>query len=255
MGRYGHHPALYAFEPINEPWWASDFDVLKDFYRQARQIIREVNPDVIFTFHDGFAFSSGMWNDLFADDDMENVVMDTHQYQAWWSRSNLSQYCYGYYDMLGEANNIKYPVWVGEWSLATDVCALWLGGFNDANNPPQFECEWVSCPEPYLPADTAVDVDRTVELNGPFGTALGDGFDQAFIKNGMCARDSTFFTDDEMKTLGGCALRAFDDMVAGQFLWTFRNELEDKWSYFNAFDKGWLNVNNPPPNATEAILQ
>ena len=89
---------------------------------------------MIFTFHDGFNFSADRWNDLFDDNDMENVVMDTHQYQAWWGKNSLSGYCWGYYNMLGESTKIKYPVWVGEWSLATDVCALWLGGFNDANN-------------------------------------------------------------------------------------------------------------------------
>ena len=29
------------------------------------------------------------------------------------------------------ANKTKYEVWHGEWSLATDSCAHWLGGFND----------------------------------------------------------------------------------------------------------------------------
>jgi len=33
MDRYGNHPALYAFEPLNEPWWGSDYDVLKGYYR------------------------------------------------------------------------------------------------------------------------------------------------------------------------------------------------------------------------------
>lgn len=177
MDRWGDHPALYAFEPINEPWWGSDYDVLKEYYRGARNIIRDKNPNVTFTFHDGFNFSAGMWNDLFADDDMENVVMDTHQYQAWWGTSTLSDYCYGYYGMVGEATNIKYPVWVGEWSIATDVCALWLGGFNDANTTPAFTCDYVSCPEPYLPPSTAVDLDRTAATNSPYGTALEDGLD------------------------------------------------------------------------------
>ncbi len=33
MNRWGHHPALYALEPVNEPWWNSNYDVLKDYYR------------------------------------------------------------------------------------------------------------------------------------------------------------------------------------------------------------------------------
>ena len=41
---------------------------------------------------------------------------------------------------MGMTQWIKYDVWVGEWSLATDVCALWLGGFNDANTDASREC-------------------------------------------------------------------------------------------------------------------
>jgi len=256
MDRYGNHPALYAFEPLNEPWWGSDYDVLKSYYRQAREIIRSKNPDVVFTFHDGFSFSADLWNDLFADDDMDNVVIDTHFYQAWWGRMDLDGYCWGYYNLADEIAKMKYPVWVGEWALATDVCALWLGGFNDANTSAVYDCEYVECPAPYLPAETAVDFDRAAASLGPYGSALSDPTMQhAFIRNGMCARDSTFFNDQEMAMLGGCALRAFDDLVQGQFLWTFRNELEDKWNYVNAYDKGWLNPANPVPASVEYDLQ
>jgi len=101
-----------------------------------------------------------------------------------------------------------------------------------------------------LPADTAVDLDRTASTLGPFGSGLKDGHTQAFVSNGKCARDGTYFSDFEVGQLGGCALRAFDNQVEGQFLWTFRNELEDKWSYVNAYDKGWLNVNNSYPSTS-----
>jgi hypothetical protein len=251
MALYGQHPALYAFEPVNEPWWGSDYDVLKSYYRQARNIIRDVNPNVIFTFHDGFDFSASRWNDLFEDNDMENVVIDTHFYQAWWGASSLQTYCSGYYSLSNGANSIKYPVWVGEWALATDVCALWLGGFNDANTAAVYDCEYVDCPAPYLPADTAVDFDRTADSLGPFGTAKKDNYQHAFIKNGKCAKDSTYFSEADTAILGGCAIRAFNDVVEGHFLWTFRNELEDRWNYVTAYDKGWLNASNPLPGEEE----
>ena len=80
MALFGQHPALYAFESVNKQWWGSDYEVLKSFYRQARTIIRDVKTNVIFTFHDGFDFSVSRWNDLFANDDMENVDIDIHFY-------------------------------------------------------------------------------------------------------------------------------------------------------------------------------
>lgn len=49
-------------------------------------------------------------------------------------------------------------VWWGEWALATDVCAHWLGGFQDENNdvdqwPGNVTCKPVKCPKSYMPDD------------------------------------------------------------------------------------------------------
>ena len=72
---------------------------------------------------------------MFSDEDgWDNVVMDTHQYYAWYTRNeDIGTYCDAYGGTMANALDVKYDVWVGEWSLATDVCATWLGGFNDAN--------------------------------------------------------------------------------------------------------------------------
>lgn len=37
--RWGNHSAFAAFEPVNEPWWSSNMDVLKDFYRRVRPMV------------------------------------------------------------------------------------------------------------------------------------------------------------------------------------------------------------------------
>ena len=43
---------------------------------------------------------------------------------------------------------------MGEWSLATDTCAHWLGGFNDRqNNRDEMSCKQIVCPESYLGED------------------------------------------------------------------------------------------------------
>lgn len=39
MNMWGRHPAVYALEPANEPWWNSDIPTLKDFYRSVRKEI------------------------------------------------------------------------------------------------------------------------------------------------------------------------------------------------------------------------
>ena len=134
MTKWGDHSALYALETVNEPWKYSDIATLKDYYRSARNLMREINPNVKFVFHDAFLTSHAIWNDLFEDDDMQNVVMDTHQYLAWSPRlGSIDKYCDVYRANLSgpRVRNIKYEKIVGEWSLATDTCAMWLEGFND----------------------------------------------------------------------------------------------------------------------------
>lgn len=196
MNAWGHHPAVYAVEPVNEPWEKSDFPTLKSFYRQVRAVIREINPEVKFVFHDAFTPRADHWNDLFADDDIENTIMDTHAYMAWYDKMDtVGEYCDKYKSVLldEQIRTIKYPIWVGEWSLATDACATWLGGFNDHNTVFQFECNWVDCPTTYLPSPYNKDFDRSAAILGPFGE-----MDESCIRNGKCPIDSMWFSDAEV---------------------------------------------------------
>jgi len=137
LQRWGTHEAFGAFEPINEPWWPTEPVLLKDFYRQTRKLVQKYAPHATFLFHDSFHFDVDYWNDLFEDDDIENVAMDHHFYQAFYNPpvKNVQDSCDNYEAEASRAADFKYPIWIGEWALATDVCALWLGGFNDANTP------------------------------------------------------------------------------------------------------------------------
>lgn len=144
-------------------------------------------------------------------------------------------YCDEFKTHFDNLKYLKYPVWLGEWALGTDVCAMWLGSFNDADFDPQFNCKMVDCPYSYLPDEFAVDFDRSAAVLGPWGQQSS-----SMIHNGKCPTDSAFFSDSEVAQLGNCLSEFFDETVAGQFLWTARNELEDKWNYVTAYDKGWL---------------
>lgn len=145
MLKWGRHPALIALEPVNKPWsnTVSVLDTLKDFYRKTRTLMREINPDIKFVFSDAGLPSHLYWNDLFADDDMENVVIDLYYSMAFdpaWDKVEV--YC-GYWETMNTGTrigDIKYEKWFGEWSLGTDVCHMWLEGFNDASTEDQYEC-------------------------------------------------------------------------------------------------------------------
>jgi len=97
LERWGNHTAVYAIEPVNEPWWNTPRDWISDFYRSAKKLVHDYDPNLKFVFHNAFDFSAS-WNDLFEDDEIENVIMDHHQYQAWYERKDdIQEYCDLYY--------------------------------------------------------------------------------------------------------------------------------------------------------------
>jgi len=242
LKKWGSHPAFGAFEPVNEPWWNSDYDYLKQFYREVRPLVQKYAPQAYFVFHDGFSYDGGLWNDLFEDTD--KVVLDHHYYQAfnYYANGSVKESCDQYNQNSEDAKKIKFDVWIGEWALATDVCATWLGGFNDGNNNPDTQghaCNWVECPYSYLPEEVDTDFDRTADILGPYGEMDPK---HVAVHSGKCSTDSKHFSYEEVQAIAKCALDSFDANIQGQFLWTAHNEIEAKWDYVRAWDLGWINT-------------
>lgn len=90
-----------------------------------------------------------IWWDLFEDGDSDLVALDHHSYMAWyWGKKEVKEYCDNWEKdaLIVDQFAGKYEVWKGEWALATDNCALWLGGLNDCPMQPQHKCKAVECP-------------------------------------------------------------------------------------------------------------
>jgi len=102
--RYGTRKGLYGIQPLNEPLteelWDT-FDVqrryppldpemargsapislsfLRGFYKEAYRRIRgHMKADKAVVLHDGFQIKA--WREFLADPELENIVLDTHQY-------------------------------------------------------------------------------------------------------------------------------------------------------------------------------
>ena len=92
--------------------------------------MRQGAPHLKFVFHDSGHLTPADWDDLFADDDIENVVLDNHFYRAWsGDNTDIDTVCKAYKDHLEMLAGHKYEVWMGEWSLATEqihCCILGL---------------------------------------------------------------------------------------------------------------------------------
>ena len=178
------------------------------------------------------------------------MVIDNHYYFVWKpaeTHDTVESVCKTIKDDMKKLSEHKYEVWVGEWSMATDPCAMWLEAFNDSNLPRIDQCQWVDCPKPYLPAPFGVDLDRTADIQGPFGNDRHDDIP----KFGKCPIDSDRFNNEDLYEIGQCMLEAYNENLGAQIMWTYHNELEPRWSYKQAYDAGWL---KPQPTSEKPKL-
>lgn len=165
--------------------------------------------------------------------------------------------------MIAEMEAQFGPVIVGEWSLATDNCAMWLNGFND-NLPgfPRAACKYIPCAEPYMgPDQPGTPVDPSKPIQGPYGTGMSGPIfglcpvDRDWLKessgNPVTGRDwirgppnappHLDDTDDVMMHLAKKKINAFSNVGIGFYFWNFRTDLyEPHWSYMLALERGWI---------------
>jgi len=159
---------LYGIEVINEPWENTPEFVLKDFYQQVYDIfIQHMQINKTFVIHD--SFRSNIWENFIFKNNVNPVIIDTHQYTAW------NQPYKSFDDLISSGNQWQkpksiYPYMVGEFSLAIDNCEMWLNGFMDnLDNYPLFNCAYKSCPK----IDNYINKNLiTKSISGPFGTGV-----------------------------------------------------------------------------------
>ena len=175
---YKNHPAVLGIEPLNEPWQYTPLEPLKRFYWEAYLAVKNVAPHWKFVIHDAFRFDTDSWGGFLAG--CPDIAMDTHIYQAWMNPADPVAF---YNDACGKKSIITEmerafgPVIVGEWSLATDNCAMWLNGFND-NLPgfPKLPCKYIPCPDPYMNnggyEQPGAPPDPTKPIQQPYGTGI-----------------------------------------------------------------------------------
>jgi glucan 1,3-beta-glucosidase len=171
--RYAGHPAVLGIEPLNEPWQYTPIKLLKRFYWEGYLIVKKKAPFWKYIMHDAFRFDTNVWGGFM--DGCPERALDTHIYQAWRDPdSRIGFYTDACRQKSAIANMEREfgPVIVGEWSLATDNCAMFLNGFND-NLPgfPRLPCKYTPCADPYMGTEQpGTPVDPSKSIQGPFGT-------------------------------------------------------------------------------------
>lgn len=270
VDRYKGHPAVLGLQPVNEPWQYSPADELKSFYWEGYLIVKKSAPYWKYIMHDAFIFDPGFWGGFM--DGCPDRALDTHIYQAWMdpaSRETFYASACAVKHGIAEMEKRFGPVVVGEWSLATDNCAMWLNGFND-NLPgfPRLPCKYIPCADPYMGFDQpGTPVDPGKPAQGPYGTGMStpifglcpvgrDWYKESrkdsgtdWMKAPPEAPPNHDATDEVMTNLARKKISAFSGIGHGFYFWNFRTDLyEPHWSYMLALERGWIpkgNLNDP----------
>ncbi|CAH0481659.1 unnamed protein product [Peronospora belbahrii] len=244
VNRYANHPAIIGLEPVNEPWELTPIDLLKEYYWKSYKRVKAHAPHWKFVLHDSFRFGVKYWSQFMRG--CPDIALDTHIYQAWNSPGARLDYyttaCQQKY-VIAEMENAMMPVIVGEWSLGTDNCAMWLNGFND-NLPgyPNTECRMIQCPvdSTYLGKGfpgTPLDVNKPIQ--GPYGTGQsGPAFGKCPVTSNTSFGQQS--EEDELEFTRNLNMKKLNAFALGHgwYFWNFKTEFGSRWNFLDLVRKG-----------------
>jgi glucan 1,3-beta-glucosidase len=229
---YKNYDAVFGIEPLNEPSSYIPENILKDFYYDIYHYMYVNAPHLTFIYHN--SFRDNIWHDFLIN--CSNVAMDWHIYQAWNRERYGDQFLLeadGYTTYIENFKKQGIEIVVGEYSLATDNCALWLNGFQDnLDTYPVTPCKYAPCPFPYIDVN---DFDRVSNIISPFGTGLSAPY------MGTCPYEGNIVTYEEhfdfLHKLNQKKLKSFSHSQ-GWFFWNFKTEYKEEitWSFESSFD-------------------
>eukprot|EP00953_Heterococcus_sp_UTEX-ZZ885_P016755 9400-Heterococcus_DN1.PRE.1 len=198
--QYHSHPAVIAFQAVNEPNNHTPPNAYQLYTWTAYNMVQSADTNLGLVVHDSFRGDSYASREWLVG--CQNVVSDIHLYTAWdWNNGDLTEDHFitsacSQGPMLA-ASQQRIPHVVGEYSLATDSCAMFLNGFNDApGGYPVVQCDWIDCPLPYM---------GTEQPGTPLNNSLGKEFPISITGSstpmyGKCPVDKSWPNDDDMMT-------------------------------------------------------
>lgn len=239
--RYASHPAILGLQPVNEPWELTPISVLKDYYWKSYKRVKALAPHWKFVLHDSFRFGVEYWSTFMKG--CPDIALDTHIYQAWMTPGTqedfFSNACQQKYT-ISTMENALMPVIVGEWSLGTDNCVMWLNGFND-NLPgfPKVICKLADCPvnSTYLgPGFPGTPLDVNKPIQGPYGTGMsGPSYGKCPVSS-----DIAFNQEDDLAFTRNLNLKKLNAFALGHgwYFWNFKTEIGTRWNFLELIRQG-----------------
>lgn len=213
-----------SLEALNEPAGFAGqkvLDAIRQYYYDGYQIVRYPvakgpQSDLLYTIHDAFQPLS-TWANAFPPPQYQGVALDTHIYTVFETsqlemddNARAAAYC-GMAEAL-EKSNSKIWTFVGEFTPAPTDCAPRLNG---QGTGARYDGTFMNSP-------------RIGSCQGKSGSA--SSFSQEY-KNSL----ARFF---EVQT-------TVYEKASGWFMWTFKAENADDWSYDAGVKGGWIPGNLP----------
>jgi len=208
---------VVGIELVNEAFVTIPLEVVKDYYLQGYEIVKQNGDTMAVIIGDSFRF--GAWNDFMFPPHYRHVWIDTHIYQLFdiprlsmsWAQ-HTQQTC-----QLNKPEVAVAPLstMVGEWCLATTDCAKWLNGYG-----------------------SGARFDGTFPKPGS-GPVLGSCLGQENIHN------KTIWTPEYKAFLSEYAQKQMDAYESGSssgwFFWNFKTEKgAPQWDYMLGVREGWI---------------
>ncbi|KAI0228471.1 hypothetical protein L0F63_005966 [Massospora cicadina] len=216
-----------AIQLVNEPAnWNLDMEKLEKFYDDGYDVIRKYSQEVKVTFHDAFK-GLGYWEKLALK---KGVFLDTHIYNVFdkclikLSPEGHRNHTCNFVDQLTKSKKLT-PSFVGEWSLATTDCTLYLNGFMKGS---RYVGNFENHNSPRLSSDYDFSSDECAKYD-----------------------NVTKFSKDHkmnLKEFFDRQIGVYENAGSGWFFWNFKAENSPEWNFLLGVKEGWIRLSEKSVN-------
>jgi glucan 1,3-beta-glucosidase len=246
--KYKDYKMVWGLSPINEPWEYTPANILKDFYKKVydKFVIMWSGGKKVLILHD--SFRPYLWEscDFLDYGVVKNVYLDTHYYIAWNDPVVFESLIQSIRDIHLPKSCL--PFIVGEFSLATDNCMMWLNGFMDnLPNYPFQQCLYEKCPK-YYDGNNSYLIQNSKD--GPFGIGVSyptvDGFCPMStpISLNKIISNKIYSEDIYARQLFQEFIKVFNEQTEGWIFWNFRTESNFySWNFMTSYEVGYIQLN------------
>jgi glucan 1,3-beta-glucosidase len=205
-----------AIELVNEPisWAQNNFTGIKEWAKEAYDAVRTAaeNQELVIVMHDAFK-PSAEWKDVAPNiDGKGKFALDAHLYQVYvdsdkalLQEEHIREACNWSKTALKPSTGESIPIYVGEWSAATNVCVN-PDGTTSPGVSTVSDCKVAGC--------------------------------QCVADGSIPSANWTPMTKKAVRAYVESQLATFEEASSGYFFWSWKGP--GFWSFVNGVEEGWI---------------